>query len=90
MQWPNVNSLRPLALVLGWLATLPLLAQLSDSFAPPANDSFADATEVAGVPLTLEADLAFATAEPFEALPYLGYTAWWRWTATTRARPRRR
>lgn len=80
MKQPSVFDFIRITLLLGCLFPLPAAAQLSGPLAPPANDNFADAAEVAGAPLTLEADLAFATAEAFEAPQLAGHTAWWRWT----------
>lgn len=71
-----------LGLWLGLALGLVGRADLAGSLQPPVNDHFADALEVTGSELLLEADLSFATTEPFEA-SYPGHTAWWKWTVPT-------
>jgi len=71
-----------LGLWLGLALSLAGRADLPGSPQPPANDHFADALEVTGSEVVLEANLSFATTEPFEA-SHPGHTAWWKWTAPT-------
>jgi len=63
-----------------------LLAAAAPANAAPANDRFADATPIAGVPVEVEASNAGATDEPGEPIhgdpgwPRGGHSLWWSWT----------
>ena len=63
-----------------------LLAAAATANAAPANDAFADATPLTGVPVEAEASNVGATSEPGEPIhgypdaPRGGHSLWWRWT----------
>lgn len=67
------------SLVLSGLALAPAFGA-----APPANDAFADATPVPGIPFNDSVDIGGATTEPGEPAPTcapIGHTAWYRFVA---------
>ena len=79
---------RPGSRALGLLLTLGVLSLLvfagSAKAAPPANDDFADAQILAGLPVTATGSNEGATLEPGEpSLPWIGndHSVWFSWTA---------